>query len=90
MSSTAEELSSQASQLMETIAFFKMGNADGQAMQRTAPAVKKPVQIAHPVPGAAKAKQAVLATRKGVALNLGTEGPGKGNGDSRDAEFEKF
>jgi methyl-accepting chemotaxis protein len=90
MSSTAEELSSQATQLMETIAFFKVHTASGQEMQRTAPAVKKPLQIAHPVPGAAKAKQAVLTTHKGVDLKLGTEGPGNGNGDRRDAEFERF
>ena len=90
LSSTAEELSSQAEQLQSTISFFQVGHGEGPAMQRTAPALKKPLQTAHAKPEAKKARQTVLATRKGVALDLAAGGPGNGNGDHRDAEFEKF
>jgi len=90
MASTAEELSSQAEQLQSTIAFFKVDEADGQAMQRTTPAVNKPARIARLVQGATKAKPAVLATHKGVLLTMDKNDDSEGNGDSKDAEFEKF
>ena len=90
MSSTAEELSSQAEQLQGTISFFKVGDMDAgrtsraALMHHAAPAHK--TQIAHLAPR----PKAAAATNKhsGVALNLGHDL--KGNGDSRDAEFEKF
>ncbi len=91
MSSTAEELSSQAEQLQSTIAFFKVDDREAgrhalpQATKHATPLHK--VQVAHLLPKT----QAAGATVKqsGVALNLGHDKM-KGNGDSRDAEFEKF
>jgi len=88
MASTAEELSSQAEQLQSTIAFFKVDGADKQAMKKTVTGVKKPVQVAHLAQGAKTASPGVLATHKGVALTMGNNG--NGNGDHRDAEFERF
>jgi methyl-accepting chemotaxis protein len=94
MASTAEELSSQAEQLQSTIAFFKVDGADKQAMRKTATGAKKPVkpsqpvQVAHLAQGAKTAVPRVLATHKGVALTMGNDG--HGNGDNRDAEFERF
>jgi X-X-X-Leu-X-X-Gly heptad repeat protein len=95
MSSTAEELSSQAEQLQSTIAFFKVGESEAQqntgasVTRQAAPAYK--VRIAHvarrpkaPIPAAPMATK-----HSGVALDMRPETI-KGNGDSRDAEFEKF
>ncbi len=96
MSSTAEELSSQAKQLQSTISFFKVDGADRLATTRVGTGVTKqskpshPVHVAHVFPAAKPAATGVLATYKGVALNLKTDGPGRGNGDGRDAEFERF
>jgi methyl-accepting chemotaxis protein len=94
MSSTAEELSSQAEQLQDTISFFRVDGVDSQAMRKVMTSVKKPttpshaIQVAHLAPAAKSAAPGVLATHKGVALNLRHEH--KGNGDSRDAEFDRF
>ena len=96
MSSTAEALASQAEQLHSSIAFFKVYGADRPATPRIGTGAKKqskpshPIHVAHIFAAAKPAATGVLATHKGVALNLNTEGPGKGNGDSRDAEFERF
>ncbi|MDA8421831.1 MAG: methyl-accepting chemotaxis protein [Nitrospiraceae bacterium] len=90
MSSTAEELASQAEQLQGTIAFFKVDEAGGEAMQGTAAAEKKHARIASPGHGPAKAKPAVLVTHKGVLATMNKNGNSKGNGDGRDAEFEQF
>ncbi len=92
MSSTAEELSSQAQQMQSTMAFFKVDERE-DLMHRRIAAARRPVaahklQVAHLAPAAKAAAAAVAAAHKGVALNLGTAG--KGDGDSRDAEFEKF
>jgi hypothetical protein len=59
-------------------------------MHKTSPAVQKPARIAHPVPGSAKAKPAVLATHKGVLLTMEHDGDSKGNGDGREAEYEQY
>ncbi len=94
MASTAEELSSQSEQLQGTIAFFKVNEADNQAMKKTAAAVKKPskpsqpFQVAHLAQGAKPASPEVLAAHRGVALTMGNSG--NGNGDHRDVEFERF
>jgi methyl-accepting chemotaxis protein len=92
MSSTAEELSSQAEQLQGAIAFFKVSGADPGFRMR--PAAPKPgpahkMQIAHLAP---KARHAALPIKHdGVALDLAhNAGPGNGNGDRLDAEFERF
>jgi methyl-accepting chemotaxis protein len=92
MASTAEELSSQAEQLQSTISFFKVDGADKPAKRGTAMGVKEPArsgrspQVVH-VQGKKSAPR-VLATHKGIALRLGNDGNGKGDG--RDAEFERF
>jgi methyl-accepting chemotaxis protein len=94
MASTAEELSSQAEQLQSTIAFFKVNGMDKQTMKKTVTEAKKPVNPSHPVQaahlaqGTKKASPGVLATHKGVELHMVHEH--KGNGDSHDAEFERF
>ncbi len=88
MASTAEELSSQAEQLQDTISFFKL---DEKAQRARKTIVQKPVEPARQLsaahlehkPAAAQAQSA--AKPAGVALNMV-----KGNGDARDAEFEKF
>ena len=92
MSSTAEELSSQAEQLQETISFFKVDGADREAVRKLAGKKEKAakathqVHVAHLAQAAAKAKQALQPV--GVALNLGHNGHGKGDG--KDEEFEKY
>ena len=93
MASTAEELSSQAEQLQGTISFFKI-DENGHIKGRTAisgpAAAGHKVQIAHLVQKPKAAIPAIAATKHvGVALNMG-HGAGKGYGDSKDAEFEKF
>jgi methyl-accepting chemotaxis protein len=94
MASTAEELSSQAEQLQSTISFFKVGE-DGhlvrkEAVSRTKAAGHK-VQVAHLAqkPKAAVPAASPTVSYAGVALDMGHDAR-KGNGDSRDAEFEKF
>jgi methyl-accepting chemotaxis protein len=91
MSSTAEELSSQAEQLQSTISFFKVDTLE-TGRKAVAPIAKHPapahkLHVAHLAPKNQFA--APIARHSGVALNLGHETM-KGNGDSRDAEFEKF
>jgi methyl-accepting chemotaxis protein len=92
MSSTAEELASQADQLQSAVAYFKVdaagqpgtaagvrretGGAQKKRAARSAAATQPPAAIARP-------------RYAGVALDMGPE-PKRGNGDSRDAEFEKF
>jgi methyl-accepting chemotaxis protein len=94
MASTAEELSSQAEQLQDTISFFKVERVDSQAMRKMMTSIKKPTKPGHMIqisrldPMAQSAEPGALATPKGVALNL--ERVHKGNGDSRDSEFERF
>jgi methyl-accepting chemotaxis protein len=93
MSSTAEELSSQAEQLQGTVAFFKVGDMDGNRAHRASMA--RPAAASHTVRVAHLAQKpknapAVPAVRQaGVALDMG-HGAVKGNGDSRDSEFERF
>jgi len=92
MSSTAEELSSQAQQLQGTIAFFKVDEREALMHRRVIsqrPANALPVHVAHLAAGKKAAPAKVAVMNKGIALNLGG-GSGKGNGDHRDAEFEKF
>jgi methyl-accepting chemotaxis protein len=95
MSSTSEELSSQAEQLQSTIAFFKVGEFTssqriGAPMEKHTAAAHK-VHVAHLAPkrNVAFPVAASAVRRPGVALDLG-HGAIKGNGDSRDAEFERF
>ncbi len=88
---TAEELSSQAEQLQSTIAFFKVSEIDAHHSMRASvarPAHK--VQIAHLHQKPTLGVPAAPAVRHaGIALEMG-HGKTKGDGDSRDAEFEKF
>jgi methyl-accepting chemotaxis protein len=97
MASTAEELSSQAEQLQDTVAFFKVGENGHNGPKRAAITKKlhpaHTIPISHLAPGKAKAAAgAPLATHKGVVLNMdhaATRGNG-GQGDGKDAEFERF
>ncbi len=92
MASTAEELSSQAEQLQSTVAFFKI-----QGMEETARAgVRKTsrtvhqLNVAHIAPGSKQPQKAGAPVKQGgVELHL-DEAVVRGNGDHRDAAFEKF
>ena len=91
MSSTAEELSSQAEQLKDTISFFKLN----ESMQKSKKsAVKKITGEAHNLSlvrhGHKDTNAPKAATQPSVKLAGATINLSKGNGDSRDAEFEKF
>jgi methyl-accepting chemotaxis protein len=95
MSSTAEELASQAGQLQSTISFFKIDEVDlGRGMRKpqarqVAPAHKVAVSPVA-IKTVAVAPSEVPVRVGGVALNMG-DGHFKGNGgDSNDGEFERF
>jgi methyl-accepting chemotaxis protein len=92
MASTAQELSSQADQLLETVGFFTIVS--------TRPAIKSaaPRPLTSPAALAPMARLAASGTQpaahhatrpSGATLDLGRHGS-RGNGDSRDGEFEKF
>jgi methyl-accepting chemotaxis protein len=96
MASTAEELASQAEQLQTTVSFFKIKGMEEQAVKK---AVKKAggethkLNVAHISQVAKPAqKNPITAKHAGVSLEMGGGEKVKvhGNGDSRDAEFEKF
>ena len=94
MASTAEELSSQAEQLQSTIAFFKSRRSrrhagDARASTREASHPAHQVQIAHPAQNRRALPRCPAVKHAGVALEHGTR-RAKGNGDGKDAEFEKF
>ena len=74
MASTSEELTAQAGQMQETIAFFKVEAAGAKVMPR--PEGRRPL----PLPGA-KAKKGGAPLKGGVKLTL----PGAGEGD-----FERY
>jgi methyl-accepting chemotaxis protein len=87
MSSTAEELASQAEQLQDTIGFFNVGTAGGQSVRRSAgitagpsgPAKTRPSVIT-PQPAAGNASQ---AASEGVSLIMDEAG-------ASDDDFEKY
>ena len=90
MSSTAEELSSQAEQLQSTIAFFKVAEAEDVSKR----AAMKHLTTGHKVNVAPLAKSKAIFPRQqsepaGVALNL-KQDSGRDDGVGRDSEFEKF
>jgi methyl-accepting chemotaxis protein len=94
MSATAEELSSQAMQLQDTISFFKVEEQEKEAPVIRRAAAKSPeaVREFHVVHPAQKPKAVPVervAHPVGVNLNMHTV-PKNGNGDHRDAEFEKY
>jgi methyl-accepting chemotaxis protein len=80
MASTSEELSAQAEQLQETVSFFKIAGMENETRKKTAKKIvqesQKKAQITH-----------VKASPKpeSVLINMSS-----GNGDHRDAEFEKY
>jgi methyl-accepting chemotaxis protein len=86
MSATAEQLASQAEQLQSTISFFKIAEAESALPAKPALAFQK-VHIAHLAGKPRSAGRAIRHT--GVALNLEHDTV-KGNGDTKDAEFENF
>ena len=90
MSSTAEELSSQAEQLQDTIQFFTVDELVG--VSANGREVKKMAPMPHSVQRFQKANAVFTgasARYAGIALNM-HDGHVKGNGDSRDNEFERF
>ena len=94
MSSTAEELSSQAEQLQSTMSFFKINDGEPQEVRQAV--TKKKFSVLHELRGSplakgvAKAPKAVTALKPaGIALRMASD-IGKGNGDARDAEYERF
>jgi methyl-accepting chemotaxis protein len=95
MSSTAEELSSQAEQLQSTISFFRVAESEGSYERRAAagrraePAHKPRVAQLAQKPKTANPAVSTAVKQGGVALDMRHEA-WKGNGDSQDAEFEKF
>jgi methyl-accepting chemotaxis protein len=95
MASTAVELSSQAEQLQRAIAFFKVDDIGTGVSMRAAARRQDPeahaMQAAYleRKSGAAIPCAAPKVKRPGVALDLGQD-TAKGNGGSRDAEFERF
>jgi methyl-accepting chemotaxis protein len=94
MSSTAEELSSQAEQLQSTISFFKTDELGSASAARYAAPGKfntTPHRIAAPHFSAKRkeGQRGDAAKHSGIALNLKQE-PRRGNGDAQDEEFEKF
>ncbi len=97
MSSTAEELSSQAEQLQSTISFFKVeGIEERHAKRALAGKLVAPPHKSQFMQMVSKGKTVVpLAAknikRPGVHLEMANETAKVfGNGDSSDAEFEKF
>jgi methyl-accepting chemotaxis protein len=80
MASTAEELSAQAEQLQETVSFFKIAGTEHETLRKTAKKTaqepQKKVQIAH---------SKAISKPEGVLISMTS-----GNGDHRDAEFEKY
>jgi len=95
MASTAVELSSQAEQLQRAIAFFKVDDIGTGVSMRAAARRQDPeahaMQAAYleRKSGAAIPCAAPKVKRPGVAFDLGQD-TAKGNGGSRDAEFERF
>jgi len=92
MSSTAEELSSQAEQLQNAIAFFKVSEVEEAARRalsgRHTPA-SHTMKVAHLAPKPKAIPGAATVRHSGAALNMKHEAA-RGNGASRDTEFEKF
>lgn len=102
MSTMSEELSAQADQLQSAIGFFKMNEGGSEKRMEvqgridhqhrvtneqsgmSTRVMRRSVEMFEPATVAAGRK----AVRGGVALNM--NGKGGGNGDGRDAEFEKF
>jgi PAS domain S-box-containing protein len=93
MSSTAEELSSQADQLQNSVAYFKVGDAAELGMiaagQRTTTGSASRGRFMKSSPKKRSLPAIAQARYAGVALDMRPERK-NGNGDSHDAEFEKF
>jgi methyl-accepting chemotaxis protein len=90
MSSTAEELSSQAEQLQSTIAFFTVNGADrdaGRIKESSLP--HQQVRVAPLTRNSRAVPAGIPLKHSGVFLNIG-DAHAKGNGDAKDAEFERF
>jgi methyl-accepting chemotaxis protein len=93
MATTAEEFTSQAEQLQSTIAFFTVGDVDhatGSNGRKQASATEK-VPVAHSArkPSGTAPAAAPVVKHAGVSLDLGPD-DAKGNGDTRDREFERI
>jgi len=95
IASTAEELASQAEQLQSTVAFFKVSD-DGTPKQRLEhmtsrvnPAVSRRANFELLPEKRQEARAERFVKPTAVSLDM-DRGAGKGNGDSMDAEFERF
>jgi methyl-accepting chemotaxis protein len=90
MASTAEELSAQAIQLQNSIAFFRTDDRQQpDDTRRMTAACRPPSADAAAEMRKSRSDRDPVFARKGVALTLSAD-MHKGNGDQRDAEFEKF
>lgn len=93
MSSTAQELSSQADQLQHTISFFKIGEIEGVSNTNRDAKKKQPAFHRPPAaPHVQKPKAVPVGTavrHAGMVLNMKHD-IAKGNGDTKDNEFERF
>ncbi len=94
MSSTAEELASQAEHLQNTVEFFKVDGGNGGARRmagRTMARGMHRTEVAHTAVGAIKMHKSFTprpekaVRRSGVALDMGN-----GDKDPEDNEFERF
>jgi methyl-accepting chemotaxis protein len=86
MSSTAEELSSQAEHLQSAVEFFKIGESERKhaaRVERVMPKVQK-TKFAH-LPHTAMAGAEKSTKPAGVAIDMGN-----GGRDDDDSEFERF
>jgi methyl-accepting chemotaxis protein len=87
MSSTCEELSSQAEQLHETVGFFKIDETGNGRLKERAPAARTASKRSRgPLkgPGTPLIHKGDSESTGGISLNMGS---GK---DKIDEEFEKF
>jgi methyl-accepting chemotaxis protein len=94
ISSTAQELSSQAEQLQNSISFFTIEDVEESSLrtQKAKKAQPTPCRASFTPPAQkAKAVRATTALHQhpGMVLNM-KQNVVKGNGDTKDGEFERF
>jgi len=86
MASTAEELAAQASQLLESIAFFKIASGDAPARRMISPGPAEGLHRGTAVRPAITARPERRLSGVQIDLHEGQSG----NRDEKDSEFEKF
>ncbi len=88
MSSTGEELASQAEQLQETISFFKVANSGKRSESRKSVSHRDEARVAEQkteVAHIAQVETAKPASPAGIAIEMGD-----GNNGGKDDEFEQY